>query len=329
MPICGRKNQGDFAPLPDESYGFCKRPLGCFAPAFDESVFACIMIHCLPPPARLRACLASLPLYGGLLIQPPPALAQTSFKDCATCPEMVGIPAGQFVMGSPASEADHRADESPEHPVTISRSFAAGKTPVTFEQWDACVTDGGCTAFHPADQGWGRGNQPVINVSWQNAQSYVSWLNDKLQKAGKITAGGNGPYRLLSEAEWEYAARAGTSTRFYWGDEIGIGNANCGGCGSAWDGQKTAPVGSFAANAFGLSDMAGNVWQWVEDCYADSYANAPSDGSAAIGSKFCSHVLRGGSWYFFPNFVRPAARFKDTSGLRYIYVGFRVAKTLP
>ncbi|MGO9742818.1 MAG: SUMF1/EgtB/PvdO family nonheme iron enzyme, partial [Roseiarcus sp.] len=188
-----------------------------------------------------------------------------SFRECAKdCPEMVVIPAGKFTMGSPGPETGHpetgRYDsEGPQHEVTMAKPFAAAKFDVTFAEWDACVAVGGCPEI--SDGGFGRGEKPAINVSWDEAQQYVAWL-------AKMTGE---PYRLLSEAEWEYAARAGTTTAYYWGDEIGKGNANCDGCGSQWDNQQTSPVGSFKPNGFGLHDMAGDVFQWVEDCVNLNY----------------------------------------------------------
>ena len=168
---------------------------------------------------------------------------------------MIVIPAGEFMMGSPATEEGRYSNEGPQHKVTIAKPFAVSKFDVTFADWDACVSVGGCPQL--GDSSFGRGTRPVINVNWNDAQQYVAWLS-------KMTGQ---PYRLLTEAEWEYAARAGATTAYYWGDEIGVGNANCNGCGSQWDGRETAPVGSFKPNAFGLYDMAGNVVQWVQDCY--------------------------------------------------------------
>ena len=192
-----------------------------------------------------------------------------SFRECAKdCPEMVVIPAGEFMMGSPASEKGRYTNEGPQHTVMIAKPFAVSKFDVTFADWDACVSVGGCPQV--SDSGFGRGTRPVINVSWDDAQQYVAWFS---KMTGK-------PYRLLTEAEWEYAARAGSTTAYFWGDEIGKGNANCAGCGSQWDNRQTSPVGSFKPNAFGLYDMAGNVWQWVQDCYHGNYDGAPTDGSA-------------------------------------------------
>jgi formylglycine-generating enzyme required for sulfatase activity len=175
------------------------------------------------------------------------------FRECADCPEMIVVPAGDFMMGSPPTDKDRSNHEGPQHKVTIAQPFAVAKFEMTFAEWDMCADYGDCDR-HIADERWGRGRQPVINVGWDDAQQYVAWLS---RLTGK-------PYRLLTEAEYEYAARASTTTAYSWGGEIGKGNANCDGCGSQWDGKQTAPVGSFAPNAFGLHDMAGNVWQWVQ-----------------------------------------------------------------
>jgi len=202
-----------------------------------------------------------------------------------------------------------------------------GVTEVTFDEWDRCVTSGG-GSHRPDDEGWGRGQRPVINVSWHDAQEYVSWLNGQV---------GGRPYRLPSESEWEYAARAGTVTRYTWGDSIsGRGLAHCYGCGSRWDNESTAPVGSFGANGFGLHDMHGNVWELVGDCWNDSYEGAPRDGSVWRTGDCEIAPVRGGSWDF--GVVEWNGR--ETSGpysaLRYLTghvhrdweTGFRVARTL-
>ena len=189
---------------------------------------------------------------------------------------------------------------------------------MSFAEWDACVAVGGC---HPANDGsgYGRDANPVVFVNWDEAQQYVAWLS---RMTGR-------PYRLLTEAEWEYAARAGTTTAYWWGDEIGKGNANCLGCGSKWDARQPAPVGSFKPNAFGLYDMHGNVWQWVEDCYHPNYAGAPADGSAWIGQECSRRVVRGGSWSYPIQSVRAAYRFRGThlTGAT-ATLGFRVGRTL-
>ena len=239
-----------------------------------------------------------------------------TFRDCARCPEMVVVPAGQFRMGDLAD--DGYDVERPVHQVTIDYPFAVGKYEVTFEEWEACVAAGGCT-HRPDDRGWGRGSRPVIYVSWNDAQEYVDWLS---RETGKL-------YRLLSEAEWEYVARAGSTTRYPWGDDVGTNKANCLGCGSQWDNESTAPVGSFEANAFGLFDTVGNVEEWVKDCYYDSYQGAPADGSAWTSGNCYRVVLRGGSWNSLPRYRRSAARsstWRDIVGGSSL--GFRVARTL-
>ena len=194
-----------------------------------------------------------------------------NFKECAHCPEMVVVPAGQFTMGSPKDEEGHYDDEDPPHKVTIGRAFAVSRFEITSDEWDACVILGGC-AWPAPEIGWGRGKRPVMNVRWDDAQQYVRWLSNRTGK----------PYRLLSEAEWEYAARAGSDKAYSWGDEIGKGNANCLTCGSEWDFRQTAPVGSVAANAFGLYDMLGNVGEWVEDCYHGNYEGGPCGRLAVV-----------------------------------------------
>jgi len=242
-----------------------------------------------------------------------------TFRECAEgCPEMVVVPAGDFMMGSPANEEGRTDSESPQHKVTIARPFAVSKFEVTFDEWDACAAYGDCDPQIP-DNGFGRGRKPVINVSWYEAQRYAAWLSKMTGKS----------YRLLSEAEWEYAARAGTKTSYSWGDEIGKGKANCLGCGSEWDGKQTAPVGSFAANAFGLHDMHGNVWEWVEDCYHANYDGASTQGAAwTAGGDCSSRNLRGGGWNDSPVNLRSAKRGRGKTFIQFNSLGFRVARTL-
>jgi formylglycine-generating enzyme required for sulfatase activity len=238
------------------------------------------------------------------------------FKECSHCPEMVVIPGGEFIMGSPVNERGRFNNENPQHKVAI-KSFAVSKFELTFNQWEVCSLLGGCT-HQPWDQDWGRGSSPVIGVNWDDAQQYVAWLS---RQTGK-------PYRLLSEAEWEYAARASSNGAYAWGENVGRENANCIGCGSQWDGRRTAPVGSFPANSFGLFDMAGNVWEWVQDCYQHNYDQAPTDGSARTSKDCTNRVIRGGSW----NDQAPLLRSANRSGVAATYrdaaVGFRVARTL-
>jgi len=240
------------------------------------------------------------------------------FKDLDVGPEMVVVPAGSFLMGSPASEPGRYHDEGPQHTVTFAKPFAVARFAVTFDEWDAGVADGGCNGYRPSDAGWGRGNRPVIFVDWDDARAYVDWL---VKKTGKT-------YRLLSEAEYEYAARAGTTTAYPWGAVIGENNANCIGCGSRWDSKQPAQVGSFAPNSFGLYDMAGNVLEWTEDCYHDSYNGAPTDGSAWTSGDCNIRVIRGGSWNDLARTVRSADRQWGSSGERFGTLGFRVARIL-
>jgi formylglycine-generating enzyme required for sulfatase activity len=249
-----------------------------------------------------------------------------SFKECARdCPEMVVVPAGTFAMGSARPDAPAEATELPQHTVTISRPFAVSSRELTFADWDACVAAGGCNGYKPSDEG-GRGERPAINVSWDDAQAYAAWLS---QVTGKT-------YRLLSEAEYEYAARAGTTTEYFWGNDIGRNNASCNGCGSPWDNKQTAQVGSFPPNKFGLHDMVGNVWEWTEDCYHASYEvdtaqgklDAPTDGSAWTEGDCRSRVVRGGSYDSNLRQLRSASRAGYFDDNRSSYIGFRVGRTL-
>ena len=242
-----------------------------------------------------------------------------SFKECDVCPEMVVVPAGRFMMGSSPSEiaalvketkSEHFRNEGPQRQVTIARPFAVGKFEVTFAEFDACVADGGCN-HRPDDFDWGRGSRPVIIVSWHDAKEYAAWL---AHKTGKT-------YRLLSEAEWEYAARAGTTTRSAFGDTITESHVKVGG-------RRTMDVGSFPANKFGLHDMHGNVWEWVEDTWHPDYRGAPDDGSVWPGGDTSLRVTRGGSWGSSPQFLRSAGRISYQPTNRSSGTGFRVARTL-
>lgn len=236
------------------------------------------------------------------------------FKDCLACPEMVIVPSGSFRMGDLLGWGFR--DEKPVHLVRIPRAFAVGKFEVTFSGWDACVEAGGCS-HRPPDSGWGRGSRPVINVNWNDVQEFVRWLR---RKTGKR-------YRLLSESEWEYVARAGATTRWSCGN-----NENC-----LWDHtwfggnsrNRSQPVGVKSANKFGLHDLHGNLWEWVEDCVHESYAGAPSNGSAWTSGGNCRRrVLRGGSWIDIPRFLRAAYRYEGPTGERSYFSGFRVARAL-
>jgi formylglycine-generating enzyme required for sulfatase activity len=256
------------------------------------------------------------------------------FNDCDTCPEMVVLPAGEFVQGSDKVESGH-LDEKPQRTVKIARSFAVAKTETTFAQWDACVADGKCPKAD--DAGFGRGKFPAVNLSWAEAKGYVTWLSAKTGKS----------YRLLSESEFEYAVRGGTKTPWFWGgnddkkktcefanlhDEKGKeAHPNY-----VWshvlcnDGAaENAEVGQYKANPFGLHDMLGNVREWVEDCHQAGYSGAPEDGSARKHEGKCEkRVVRGGAWLDGPSTARSAYRYSEEEGMRNHQTGFRVARDL-
>jgi formylglycine-generating enzyme required for sulfatase activity len=234
-----------------------------------------------------------------------------AFRDCPDCPELVVVPEGEFKMGSP-----DQPDEKPEHRVMITKPFAIGRREVTFEQWDACFAGGGCK-YKPDDHGWGRGSRPVIDISWEDAKGFAAWL---AQRTGKR-------YRLPTEAEWEYAARAGTTSPFWWGRSAGSGHANCEDCGGALL-HQTTPAGTFRPNAFGLYDVAGNAAEWVEDCWNETYRGAPADGSAWTTGDCQQRVLRGGSFAGKANFIRSSSRFRYDYDVRYYANGFRIARDL-
>ena len=257
--------------------------------------------------------LAALAVSLLLLTSTSSGFAAEEFRDCLDCPEMVVVPAGSFTMGSPESEEGRRDHEGPQHEVTIAEPFAVGKYEVTLDEWEACVKGGGCNDYEPDDRGWGGGRRPAINVSWNDAQTYVAWLS---QETGE-------PYRLPSEAEWEYVARAGTTTRYSSGDEITPESANYGG-----KAAETTEVGSYPPNSWVLHDVHGNVWEWVEDCWQDSYEGAPSDGSAWTNGNCGLQVLRGGSWHNNPGSLRSANRYWNFAVIRYDDRGFRVARRL-
>jgi formylglycine-generating enzyme required for sulfatase activity len=251
------------------------------------------------------------------------------FKECEVCPEMVVVPAGEFTMGAPESEESSEHNERPQHKVTFAKPFAVSRFAVTFDEWDACVADGGCKGYTPSDRGWGRGRRPVINLWWEDAKAYVTWLSVKTGKS----------YRLLSEAEREYVTRAGTSTPFWWGSSISSRQAN-------YDGEltylhaeeekgefrrQTVPVDAFRPNPWGLYQVHGNVFEWVEDCWQKNYDSAPADGSASKVADCSDHVMRGGSWNFPPWQLRAAHRGRvaaaafASGGL--VGVGLRAART--
>ena len=224
------------------------------------------------------------------------------------CPEMVVIPAGEFMMGSPESEPGRSDNEGPQHRVTIKKPFALGRYPVTFEAYDVFCDE--TDRKKPEDNEWGRGKRPVINVPWQDAATYCAWLSERTGRT----------YRLPSEAEWEYACRAGTTSAYAFGGYIGKGEANVG-----RHVGKTLDVGTYAANGFGLYDMHGNVWEWCADTWHDSYDGAPADGSAWINDPSPVRVVRGGSWRDGAQDARAAFRGADEPGSRDYDLGIRCA----
>ena len=236
--------------------------------------------------------------------EPKPPTVFRDINDEPWCPELVVIPSGTFMMGY---------EEGPQHEVRIGHRFAVGRYPVTFEEYDRFARETG--RGRSDDQNWGRGRRPVIDVSWDDTQAYVKWLS---KETGQ-------PYRLLSEAEWEYACRAGTTTRYSWGNDLPTPKqANFGS-----NVNKTSEVGSYPPNPWGLYDMPGNVWEWVEDCWNESYEGVPKDGSPWTSGDCSRRVLRGGSWFNGPGYLRSAYRLRYIiSGLRNLNVGFRVARTL-
>ena len=304
---------------------------------------------------RIAAILAATVLLGGQAAVPqtPDRDIQApdrSFQECPECPQMVGIPAGKFLMGSPASEPGRFDSEGPQHAVTI-KAFALSRYPVTSAEFLAFLN---ATGHQPQPcnpvlgLGWRqlhRGQAatptdvepprwPAVCLDWKDAEAYIAWINARA-RAVRPQLGNRNPYRLPSEAEWEYAARAGTRTARWWGEEIGGGHANCNGCGSKWDNQLLAPIDAFAPNPFGLVGMLGNAWEWTADCWHPSYVGAPADGRAWTDNFCIRHVVRGGAWNNVPIFVRSAARAaaaQNGADQEYDYstlTGFRVARDLP
>ncbi|WP_181705477.1 SUMF1/EgtB/PvdO family nonheme iron enzyme [Chthonobacter rhizosphaerae] len=296
-----------------------------------------VLVAALPSPA-LPAAGSALPAAGSAL----PATespAPPSARDCPTCPEVVRLPAGSFLMGASAEDRSATDNERPAHRAVVG-AFAMTRFPITFAEWDACVADGGCPPV-PDDGGWGRGQRPVVNVSWTDANAYAAWLS---ARTGAV-------WRLPSETEWEYAARAGTDTTRFWGDDpaAACGFANVydtaalapgrtAGDASAWAGTPhgcsdgyagTAPVGSFRPNPFGLSDMIGNVWQWVGDCWRDDYSAASGTAEPASDPECQERVLRGGSWLSQPSAARSSARMRSDPVERDTNFGFRLVRQLP
>lgn len=266
------------------------------------------------PPAEPPVEMASMATAAA---EPAPAAAEIelavageplkTFRDCEACPELMRLDGGTFTMGSSPKEQGHRSWEGPQREVSIA-PVAISIREVSFVEWEACVAEGGCGSYMPADKGWGRGARPVIMVSWNDAQAYVKWLSGKTGRG----------YRLPTEAEWEYAARGGTSTAYWWGDRHESNRAPRG---------KTEETGSGDPNGFGLYNVTGNVAEWVQDCYANSFASAPKDGSAVVAGNGCQRVLRGGGWKADADDLRIANRSRLAPGTRDTAIGFRVAAT--
>ena len=271
------------------------------------------------PPVQPSTTASSAP---AIETTPTPEKVAEPDKPTIPLPDMITIQGGSFEMGCSNSK-DCSDDEKPVRTVQVA-AFEMSKTEVTFAQWDACVADGGCGGYKPDDEQWGHNNRPVINVSWNDAQNYVQWLSKKTKLK----------YRLPTEAEWEYAARTGTSTSYLWGDTARHEYANYGKdecCEGLAQGKDewvyTAPVGRFAANAWGLYDMSGNVWEWVQDCYHNSYKGAPKSSSAWEEQSCEGRALRGGSWNSLPQSLRSANRFGFNPTVRNYDLGFRISRT--
>ncbi|WP_373004773.1 SUMF1/EgtB/PvdO family nonheme iron enzyme [Hyphomonas sp.] len=236
-----------------------------------------------------------------------PEPAQTGPRpDCETCPVVASIPGGTFMMGSPDSESRRTGNEGPLHSVTVA-PFVMSRSEITYENWDACLADGGCGGYRPGDTGK-RGDMPVTSISWRDAQAYANWLSDK---AGRT-------YRLPTEAEWEYAARGGTQTAYWWGDSFDRSKVSTGGP------QASA---SLPENGFGLVGTLGNVREWVEDCYVNNFSTAPNDGRAVLNGSCDLRVIRGGAWSDNAATHRAANRARVSRGTRDRKIGFRVVSS--
>lgn len=234
-------------------------------------------------------------------------------RDCDACPQLVIVPPGRFEMGS----SDGNAEEKPLHTVDIPAAFAMGMFEVTVEEWDACLREGACRLSPASDTA---GKLPMANVSWDDAQDYLKWLSGKTGHK----------YRLPTEAEWEYAARAGSGTSYWWGDDKGLKRASCTDCGNPSAGEGASPVGSFEANPFGLYDVHGNVWEWTQDCWNPSYqGKAPIDGGPWLRGDCLARVLRGGGWALDHSYMRASRRNRYDRDVRYYLNGFRVLRELP
>ena len=233
------------------------------------------------------------------------------FKDCADCPDMVALAGGTFAMGSDKFGPETK----PVHLVSV-KPFAMSKFEVTWTDWEPCMQASVCR--EPDDHAWGRAKRPIINISWEEATAYAKWLSDKTGVR----------YRLPTEAEWEYAARGGTFTEYWWGDEIGTEMANCRECNTKLWEHHSLEVGLYPPNPFGLYDMHGNVWEWTQDCWTRGYAGAPTDGRAWQAGDCKRRVVRSGSWYYFPPLARSASRDSFPAELFSYNVGIRLVREL-
>jgi formylglycine-generating enzyme required for sulfatase activity len=235
-------------------------------------------------------------------------------SDCDVCPEMVVVRPGSFIMGDNLGDRSER----PAHRVTIAKPYAIGKYEVTLAQWNACVAAGACKAMAEISAAGLTDKSPARDLSWNDAERYVHWLS--------TLTGQN--YRLPTEAEWEYAARAGTTSRYWWGEKMEPGKANCKGCGGDWNEEVPVNVDALPPNPFGIYGMNGGVWEWVQDCWHRSYDGAPTDGSAWTSSDCQENVIRGGSLRNDSSYAHSTSRFTYDTTVRFIANGFRVAKTL-
>jgi formylglycine-generating enzyme required for sulfatase activity len=267
-----------------------------------------------PVPAHAAASAAAAPVSAPASGNAPSAASEhagaNESRDCAACPIVVTLPPGAFTMGNNTGDPSER----PAHRVTIGQPYAIGKFPVTVEQWNACVDGGGCPKLS-ADSNAIKTN-PARDLSWDDAQQYLKWLG---KLSGKT-------YRLPTEAEWEYADRGGTTTRYWWGDQIRKGMANCKDCGDPWRADGPSDANAFPANPFGLYDMNGGVWEWVADCWQNTYKGAPADGRAWDDAACGARVIRGGSWREGGDYMTTTTRFKYSASVRQSQNGFRIAR---
>jgi formylglycine-generating enzyme required for sulfatase activity len=265
-----------------------------------------------PRPPTPAAALPPTPAAAPAQAAASPSTVAAEIKDCPACPPLISLPGGSFTMGSNTSDPS----EKPAHPVTIGAPFAIGKYEVTVQQWNACANAGACPKI--AQPAATAANAPMRDVSWEDAQQYVKWL-------GGVSAK---PYRLPTEAEWEFAARGGTATPFWWGAQMAAGKANCKDCGPPWSDARPADAGSFAANPYGLYDTSGSVWEWVADCWHANYKSAPDDGRAWDQPNCALRVIRGGSWREGAAYMVASTRFRYDAGVRHAQNGFRVARSI-